>query len=212
MLLSFKELSGYEVRFKDKDNEIGKLSEFFFEPENKNWKIRYLLVEPDQEQTQKKILMSTDTLDAKPDEENKTLPLDPTKDTVKEFSDIEKDKIKKTVSNESDRPLISAEDVIGSKIQAKGGKIGEIRDFIIDDKDWVIRYVVVYRKGLLLGTETVLAADWVENLDLPKSKVQVDVSKEMIKNAPDYTPSLFNRHYEEKIYFYYEREKPKYLS
>ena len=51
--------------------------------------------------------------------------------------------------NTWDHHLRSTHDVSGHDIQAKDGEIGHVDDFIIDDKTWAIRYLIIDTTGLV---------------------------------------------------------------
>lgn len=114
--------------------------------------------------------------------------------------------------HESEDPhLRSVEEVTGYHIQAADGEIGHVEDFILDDEDWVIRYMVVDTRNWLPGKKLLVAPGWVESIDWSESKVAVDLSREEIKDSPEYDAlAPVNREYEVRLYDYYGR--PKYWS
>ncbi|MGQ9572218.1 MAG: PRC-barrel domain-containing protein [Dehalococcoidia bacterium] len=105
---------------------------------------------------------------------------------------------------ESEDPhLRSVKEVTGYHIQATDGEIGHVEDFILDDEDWVIRYMVVDTRNWLPGKKVLVAPGWVENIDWSESKVAVGLSREEIKDSPEYDPSApVNREYEVRLYDY----------
>jgi hypothetical protein len=100
-------------------------------------------------------------------------------------------------------------EVMGYNIQAPDGKIGQMDQFIIDDKDWFIRYMVVdIRTRLIFWKRVLVSQDWIERVSWANSTVYVDLPKELIKNSPEYDPAApVNREYEERLYDYYGRPK-----
>lgn len=91
-------------------------------------------------------------------------------------------------------------------IQARDGEIGHVDDFIIDDQDWVIRYLVIDTRNWLPGQRVLIAPDWFENLDWEESKAFTELDRDTIKDAPGYDPSQpINRDYEGRLYDYYGR-------
>ncbi|GAK53027.1 hypothetical protein U14_04286 [Candidatus Moduliflexus flocculans] len=102
--------------------------------------------------------------------------------------------------------LRSTRHVIGCQIQAIDGNIGHVDDFILDDKSWEIRYLVVNTRHWLLGPKVLLAPRWLKKIDWAMSKVFVESKRESIKNSPPYDPSKgINTDYEGKLYDYYGR-------
>jgi hypothetical protein len=109
----------------------------------------------------------------------------------------------------ADPHLRSMKEVMGYHIQAPDGKIGQMDQFIVDDKDWFIRYMVVdIRTRLIFWKRILVSQDWIERVSWANSTVYVDLPKELIKNSPEYDPTApVNREYEERLYDYYGRPK-----
>ena len=109
-----------------------------------------------------------------------------------------------------DLHLRSAAKVTGYHIEATDGDIGHVEDFIIDDETWEIRYMVVDTRNWLPGKKVLIAPRWIDRVSWDDSKVYVNLSREAIKNAPEYHPDALNREYEEKLHDHYDR--PKYWN
>jgi hypothetical protein len=107
----------------------------------------------------------------------------------------------------SDLHLRSTAKVTGYHIEATDGDIGHVEDFIIDDETWEIRYMVVDTRNWWPGKKMLVAPRWIARVSWDDSKVYVNLSREAIKNAPEYRPNAFNREYEEKLYDHYKRPK-----
>lgn len=104
--------------------------------------------------------------------------------------------------------LRSCKEVLGYHIQASDGEIGHVEDFICDDETWVMRYAVVDTRNWLPGKKVLLATWWINQVNWDSKKVAVDLSKDTIKNSPEYDPSApVNRQYEEIFFDYYGRPK-----
>lgn len=82
--------------------------------------------------------------------------------------------------------LRSAKDVTGYHIQTHEGEIGHVTDFIIDDKSWEIRHLVVETGNWYVEKEIVISPTHVERISYEESKVFVDVTKDTIRDAPEY--------------------------
>ena len=107
----------------------------------------------------------------------------------------------------NDLHLRSANKVTGYYIEATDGDIGHVEDFIIDGETWQIRYMVVDTKNWWPGKKVLVAPQWIDRVSWSDSKVYVDLSRETIKNGPEYHPDALNRKYEETLYTYYKRPK-----
>jgi uncharacterized protein YrrD len=126
-------------------------------------------------------------------------PLDLSKDNIK-FSESEEDEEKSY--------LRSTREVTGYHIQATDDEIGHVDDFIVNDENWVIQYIVVDTRNWLPGRKVLIATTWIDKVSWNELKVYVGLKRELIKTSPEYDPSKpVNREYEEVLYDYYGRPK-----
>jgi len=108
----------------------------------------------------------------------------------------------------ADVHLRSTKDVAGYHIHAMDGSIGHVDDFILDDENWAIRFLVVDTKNWLPGKKVLMAPLWVEAIDWETRQVRVDLTTDGVKNAPEFDPEApINREYEERLYDYHGRPK-----
>ena len=106
-----------------------------------------------------------------------------------------------------DAHLRSTDEVTGYHVEATDGSIGHIDDFVIDDENWAIRYLIIETKNWLPGKKVLISPDWIESVSWDESKLYVNVSKETIKNAPEFTDELsLTRDYENALYRHYNRQ------
>jgi sporulation protein YlmC with PRC-barrel domain len=106
-----------------------------------------------------------------------------------------------------DAHLRSTNEVGSYNIQASDGEIGHVEDFIIDDKTWAIRYLVIDTHKWWPGKKVLVSTHWIEHVGWGESKVFVNLSRESIKNSPEYTEeSLLSREYETILHRHYKRE------
>jgi hypothetical protein len=104
--------------------------------------------------------------------------------------------------------LRSVAEVNGYYIQATDGDLGHVEDFVIETETWTIRYLVIDTRKWWSGKKVLVSPLWVERIDWPQSKVFIGMSREMIKNSPEFDPSApVNRAYEERLFDYYGRPK-----
>ncbi len=103
-----------------------------------------------------------------------------------------------------DPNLRSTDAVDGHTIQANDGEIGHVEDFIIDDETWAIRYLVVNTRNWWPGKKVLVSPHWIERVSWSDSKVFVNLSREAIKQSPEYTEeSLLTRDYETGLHRHY---------
>jgi len=97
--------------------------------------------------------------------------------------------------------------VSGYKIQAGNDEIGHVVDFIIDDKTWAIRYLIVDTQDFWPGKHVLVSPQWIERISWNESKVFVSLSADSIKQGPEYKKdSLITRDFETRLHSHYNRQ------
>jgi hypothetical protein len=106
----------------------------------------------------------------------------------------------------ADSHLRSTEAVTGYHIEAADGEIGHVRDFIVDDETWAIRYLEVDTQNWWPGKKVLVSPQWINRVSWANSKVYVDLTRETIRNGPEWVESIpVTREYEHRLYDYYAR-------
>ena len=107
-----------------------------------------------------------------------------------------------------DPHLRSTHDVSGYTIRAEDGEIGHVADFVVDDEVWAIRYLIVDTSNWWAGKKVLLGTQWIERISREDSKVFINLTRDAIKQAPEYTEqALITRDYEEELHRHYNRER-----
>ncbi len=104
-----------------------------------------------------------------------------------------------------DPHLRSMEAVKGYHIQASDGEIGHVEDFIVDDETWSIRYLIVNTRNWLPGKHLLISPQWIARVSWEESKVFIDQTRELIRQAPEYTEASLTREYESHLHQHYDR-------
>jgi sporulation protein YlmC with PRC-barrel domain len=255
MLRNVKDLQGYTIQATDGD--IGSVRTFYFD--DRDWRVRYLVVDTGNWLPGKRVLLSPESLHS-PLLDTEDLPVNLTRDQVRDSPDIDTDR---PVSRQQEvalhahynwpaywtmrdplvaqdlvaRPggppvpppgipaatpdlidaqhrdvhLHSMREVIGYHIQASDGQIGHVEDIIIDTDTWAVHYIIIDTRNWLPGKKVLVAPDWIEEVNWTDSQVHVELSRDQIKDSPEFDASTpVNRDYELKLYDYYGR--PTYWS
>ena len=106
-----------------------------------------------------------------------------------------------------DPHLRSTDDVTGHRIEANDGEIGHVEDFIIDGDTWAIRYLIIDTKNWWGGKKVLISPHWIDKISWEESKVYVNLTKESIKQSPEYSDDLFvTRDYEDQLHQHYKRK------
>ena len=110
------------------------------------------------------------------------------------------------IDEKYDSHLRSVNEVMKYNIKTIDDEFGQIYDIIVDDEKWQLRYFAVDTKKILPGKKVLCAIDWINSIDFSNSAVEVDMTKESIKNSPEYNPAEpINREYEEQLYDFHGR-------
>lgn len=121
------------------------------------------------------------------------------------------EKMPETKSVEADSGndhLRSVREVTGYHIQAADDEIGHVEDFIMEDGTWTIHYMVVDTRNWLPGRKVLVTPLWIKSVNWAESKVSVDLTRDQVKDSPEYDPTApVNREYEVRLYDFYGRPK-----
>lgn len=203
MLNKAQSLSGFTLDCLD--GEIGTVREFFFD--DKLWTIRYLVAAAGNRFTRKQVLISPYALGAVI-KEGKHIFINLTKKQIEErrSQDRELLKINTQGLKAHDLHLCDTHDVRGRQIQAADGKIGHVEDVIIDDEKWEIPCLVINTRNWWPGKKVLVSPKWIERVSRREMKVFVNLSRESIKQSPEYNEeSLLTRDYETGLQRHYNR-------
>jgi hypothetical protein len=113
-------------------------------------------------------------------------------------------KIDEAQADRDDVHLRSVGAVTGYHIHASDGEIGHVEDFLVDDADWSIHYLVVDTKNWWPGKKILVSSRSAGEIDWTDRLVNLDVDRQRIKDSPAYDPSMtIDRAYDEKLLTYY---------
>jgi hypothetical protein len=108
-----------------------------------------------------------------------------------------------SVTNPKVTHLKSTGDVTGYYVQASDGDIGHVEDFVFDDEDWSIRYLVVDTRNWLPGKKVLVAAYWFTDVQWEGKRIGVELPRERVKDSPEYIPEALNPDYEARLRQHY---------
>lgn len=106
-----------------------------------------------------------------------------------------------------DRMLQSIGDTTGHAIRATDGDIGHVEDFLVEEDGWRIRYMVVDTRNWLPGRKVLISPHWIHAIDWSDRRVQVDLSRQAVKDSPEFQPEKpIARAYEAELHGHYRKE------
>lgn len=104
----------------------------------------------------------------------------------------------------NDPNLRSSSMVKGYNIHAIDGEIGHLEDYIIDDENWIIKYLVIDTTNWLPGRKALIKPIWIYRIDWNESKVFVNLTMEAIKSSPEFDPTEpIGQNYEGLLFNHY---------
>lgn len=255
MLRKANNLIGY--RLDAKDDNLGEVDDFYFSTED--WTIRYMIVDIGSWFTGRRVLIAQSEIGT-PNWKQRTIPVDLTKEQVKDSPDIDltrpigreqeaslysyygwptywgapatlgmgmgavgagvamgtpmppatgprisdiPDKVAAAYPK-GERHLQSIGEVTGFNIEGADGSIGIVEDFLVDDHSWIIRYLEIDTSKWLPGRQVLVSPEWVDGVDWNNSKVYTQMTKDQVKNSPEYNrDAVIDQDYESSLHKHY---------
>lgn len=99
-----------------------------------------------------------------------------------------------TAPEHTNEHLRSGVEIMRYYVDASNGNIGHVEDFLIEDEDWRINYLILdTRNWWPGGKKMAIAQHWIENVDWNSSLIKVELSKEVVKNSPEFSYENVNQ-------------------
>lgn len=75
--------------------------------------------------------------------------------------------------------------MLSYQVRASDGDIGRVHDFLVDEDEWAVRYIVVDTAQWLFGRQVLLSPDAVGRASWADKRLDFSVTKEKIESSPD---------------------------
>ncbi len=114
------------------------------------------------------------------------------------------------IQRRNDDPhLRSIDAVTGYHIHASDGEIGHVEDFLLEEADWSIHYLVVDTKNWWPGKKVLISPRSAREINWRDKLVNLDVDRQKVKDSPAYDASTtVDRAYEKHFHSYYGDVRP----
>jgi uncharacterized protein YrrD len=89
----------------------------------------------------------------------------------------------------ADSHLRSNAEVIGYEIQETNGSLGHVDDFLFNERDWSIRFMIVDTGHWWPGKHVLLSPQLIRDVNWPSRHVIVDATREAVQGSPEYDPA-----------------------
>jgi sporulation protein YlmC with PRC-barrel domain len=100
--------------------------------------------------------------------------------------------------------LRSARELTGYHLEAVDGSIGHVKDFVVDDETWQIRYLIIATTNWWPGTTVLIAPEWASRASWTQGTMHLGMTREAIKSSPQWNDAYpIERSYEEQLYRHY---------
>jgi len=106
--------------------------------------------------------------------------------------------------DDDDPHLRSIEIVTGYHIHASDGEIGHVEDFLLDDADWSIHFLVVDTKNWWPGKLILIPPRSAQSINWRDGLVNLNVDRQRVKDSPTYDASTtIDGAYEKRFHDHY---------
>ena len=85
--------------------------------------------------------------------------------------------------------LRSMQEIHGYEVDGLDGEAGKVGDFIVDDDEWKIHFIVVETGEWNDGRSVLIAPGMLSNLDHDAKTAKLDLDLEKVADSPAYDPS-----------------------
>jgi len=220
MLRSLKDLEGYTIAAMDGD--IGSVTNFLVD--HARWTIRYLVATTGDFFGSHRVLIAPISF-RHSDWSTKSFHVQVTMEKAKHAPSIDCDQ---SISrqDEMDRAVYHAHpscwglagvphggshlrgvnELRGYHVHGSDEEVGRVEDFIVDDKSWEVRYLIIETSNAWVGTHVLVAPQWAHPLRSDERKIQLNLSRVAVRNSPAWdADAAVNREYETRLYGHYGR-------
>jgi uncharacterized protein YrrD len=95
-------------------------------------------------------------------------------------------------------------DLVGCKLGATDGEIGDVKEVYFEDDTWTVRYLVVDTGSWLLGRKVLISPHAISDDGWDNKIIPVNLTKEQVRNSPDIdTEKPVERQQEIELYGHY---------
>lgn len=90
---------------------------------------------------------------------------------------------------QGDPHLRSSKEVRGYEILASDDSVGHVEDFLIDERDWTIRFVVVDTRNWWPGKKVLISPERVERVSWEDRRINVGITRAEVEASPEFDPA-----------------------
>lgn len=99
--------------------------------------------------------------------------------------------------------------LMGGRLHAFDGDIGNVTDALVEVAPWHVRYLVVATHARPSPSHVVLATAWVASIDWGAVRVTAEVDRETVRTSPAYDPERpVHPEYAARLHLHYRKGAP----
>jgi len=93
----------------------------------------------------------------------------------------------------------------GCGLQAMDGNLGSLVDFLYDDADWSLRYLVVDARRWWSGKCLLISPYMIFEIDWTTSQLKLDVTRHQVRHGPEWSSSaIADRSFDACLFFHHD--------
>jgi hypothetical protein len=105
-----------------------------------------------------------------------------------------------------DPNLRSIRELADCSVHATDGRIGHVEDVLVDNENWIIRYLVVNTRNWLPERLVLVSPQWMKRVSWADRDVFVDLTREAVKKSPKYVSAqVVGSEYDRKLSEHYQK-------
>ena len=86
--------------------------------------------------------------------------------------------------------LRTSQELLRYGVEGRDGPLGSVDDFLVDDRSWAIRHIVVETGDFLSHHEVLIDPGAVDRLKFPEEMLTISMSKQAVEESPGIETSL----------------------
>jgi len=103
-----------------------------------------------------------------------------------------------------DPRLRGTQAVTGYHVHASDGEIGHVEDFLVEDTDWSIHYLVVDTKNWWPGKKVLISPASAHDINWTDGRVNLNVDRQKVRTSPEYSEAMtIDRDHERRFHNHY---------
>jgi hypothetical protein len=195
----------YGASIQATDGRAGILYDFLID--DQSWKVRHLVISIDRWFHGRQVLLDPKTIE-RTDWSASRLSVWPTKQQVRQSPLVDTDLpvgrrnlqeaarmlvweaywlgIPNAPTAAGDLHLRSTKVLAGLHVHCTDGVLGHIDDFIIDDRNWRMRYLVVETRNWWAGKRVLVELNWIQSIRWEDGEIYLSLSRDEVVSRPAY--------------------------